>query len=423
MTKKRTHHPYTSRVVDQELREHLAASGAVLIEGPRASGKTATGRQHARSEVLLDVDPEARSLALIDPRLILSGTRPRLIDEWQLEPSVWNHVRRAVDDARAPGQFILTGSSVPADDLVRHTGAGRITRLRMRPMSLFEMGRSSGAISLAGLLDGQPAQSTEASLTVTDLAELITIGGWPALLGSDVRHALRVIRGYVDEISRLDVPRIAGSRRDPLRVWRIMRSLAGHSATHAAATTIAADAGGAEGPLDDDTARDYLDALRRLFVIEDQPAWAPHLRSRSRLRGSAKRHFVDPSIAVASLRATPGRLLADPRLLGLLFESLVVRDLRIYAQAAAGEVFHYRDNTGLEVDAVVDADDGRWAAFEVKLGARMVDDAASALLRFAERIDTAVTDTPATLGVIVPSGYGYRRDDGVSVIPIVALGP
>jgi hypothetical protein len=415
--------PYLSRIVDAELDDLLQASGAVLIEGPRACGKTETGRRKAASEVRLDVDVEARAAASLDPRLILAGARPRLIDEWQIEPAVWNHVRRAVDDAHAPGQFILTGSSVPADDIVRHTGAGRITRLRMRPMSLFESGRATGEVSMARLLDGEGARATDAGLSITELAELLCVGGWPALLGAEPRRALRAVLGYVDEIRRADVPRLAGPRRDPERVGRVMRSLARHSASQAAVRTIAADAGGPDGSLDDDSVRAYLDALRRLFVTEDQPAWAPHLRSRSSLRVAKKRHFVDPSIAVAALRATPSRLLRDLNLLGLLFESMVVRDLRIYAQPSLGTIHHYRDNTGLEVDCIVELGDGRWAAFEVKLGTRQVDDGAATLLRLADRIDTAIMGAPVTLGVIVPTGYSYRRPDGVSVIAIGTLGP
>ncbi len=354
---------------------------------------------------------------------MIDGPTPRLLDEWQVEPSVWNHVRRAVDDRARPGQFILTGSAVPADDVTRHTGAGRIARLTMRPMSLFEAGRSNGAISLADLLDGRITSSADPGLTVTDVAEEVAIGGWPGLRDRPLPDALRAVRGYLTEIARVDVGRVDGTRRDPDRVARLLRSLARNVATHAAATTLAADAGGADGPLKDDTVRDYLHALERLMVVEDQPAWAPHLRSKQRLRTAPKRHFVDPSLAVAALRATPERLLHEINVLGFLFESLVVRDLRVYAQAADAQVLQYRDSGGLEVDAIVEAGDGRWMAFEVKLGQGQVDEAAAGLLRFAERVDTARCGRPALLGVIVATGYGYRRKDGVAVLPIGALGP
>jgi predicted AAA+ superfamily ATPase len=394
-----------------------------VIEGPRACGKTATARQIAASEVLLDVDANARAAVAVDPTLVLDGPTPRLLDEWQTEPTVWNHVRRAIDDRPDPGQFILTGSAVPPDDITRHTGAGRISRLRMRPMSLFETGRSEGSISLAELLNGNMSTGADAGLTVADLAEEVARGGWPGLRGRSVQDGLRAVRDYLDEVTRVDVGRVDATRRDPSRVARLLQSLARNLATHAAATTLARDAGGAEGPLKDDTVREYLGALERLMVVEDQPAWAPHLRSRHRLRMAPKRHFVDPSLAVAALRATPDRLLRELKLFGFLFESLVVRDLRIYAQASDAQALQYRDSSGLEVDAIVETGDGRWMAFEVKLGSGQIDDAAASLRRFAERIDTARCGSPALLGVIVASGYAYRRHDGIAVIPIGSLGP
>ena len=418
--------PYRPRIVDPELSARLAATGAVVIEGPKGCGKTATARQLARSEVLLDVDENARRAIAIDPSLVLDGPVPRLFDEWQLEPTLWNHLRRAVDARQQPGQFILTGSAAPTDDITRHTGAARITRLRMRPMSLFETGHSTGAISLAALLAGEPARSPESTLTVTDLATLVVIGGWPGNLTRTSAQAMQASRDYLDEIRRVDLSRVDRSTRDPGKVGRLLRALARHVATAASLATLMADtagADGADGALARDTVRDYLDALERVMIIEDQPAWAPHLRSRSRIRNAAKRHFVDPSLAAAALRATPARLLADLQALGLLFESLVVRDLRVYAQASDAAVLHYRDNTGLEVDAIVEVSDGQWAAFEVKLGQGQVDAAAASLLTFATRVDTAKCSAPAALGVITASGYGYQRPDGVHVIPIGALGP
>lgn len=418
--------PYRPRIVDPELAARLAATGAVVIEGPKGCGKTATARQLARSEVLLDVDENARRAIAIDPSLVLDGPVPRLFDEWQLEPALWNHLRRAVDDRQQPGQFILTGSAAPTDDITRHTGAARITRLRMRPMSLFETGHATGAISLAALLAGEAARSPESTLTVTDLATLVVIGGWPGNLTRTSAQAIQAARDYLDEIRRVDLSRVDRSTRDPGKVGRLLRALARNVATEASLATLMADTvgvDGADGELARDTVHDYLDALERVMIIEDQPAWAPHLRSRSRIRNAAKRHFVDPSLAAAALRATPARLLADLNALGLLVESLVVRDLRVYAQASDATVLHYRDNTGLEVDAIVEVSDGRWAAFEVKLGQGQVDAAAASLLTFATRVDTAKCGTPAALGVITASGYGYRRPDGVHVIPIGALGP
>ena len=413
---------YQSRIADTELDQRLSSAGGVVIEGPRACGKTATARQKAASEVLLDTDEEARRTIAIDATLVLDGETPRLIDEWQVEPSIWNHIRRAVDNRARSGQFILTGSAIPADDITRHTGAGRLTRLRMRPMSLFETGHASGMISVAGLLDGASPRSPGTELSVRSVAELVSVGGWPGHLGRSLKQAQRANRDYLAEICRSDIERVDGIRRDPDKVRRFLQSLARNVATQVAVSTMAKDTGGADGALRENTAHEYLAALERLMIVEDQPAWTTHLRSKSSLRGRPKRHFVDPSLAVAALRATPERLLKDLNLLGLLFESMVIRDLRIYAQAAEAEVLQYRDNTGLEVDAIIQAADGRWAAFEIKLGAARVDEGVANLLKFVERVDLDRCGKPSALGVIVSAGYGYVKD-GIGVIPIGALGP
>ncbi len=415
-----TYHP---RVVDRELTERLQATGAVVIEGPRACGKTTTAQQIAASEVRLDVDDVARRLASLEPARVLIGEVPRLIDEWQLEPAVWNHVRRTVDDRRLPGQFILTGSAVPADDATRHTGAGRLTRLRMRPLSLFELDRSSGEVSLAGLLGGRRAAAGRSVIPLDDLTELICVGGWPVNLGRTTQLALRANRDHLDEIRRLGIANGDGRRRDPVRVGMLLRSLARNVATPAATATLASDAGEGGSAIKQHTAADYLRALERIMIVENQPPWPTHLRSRSVLRSKPIRHLADPSLAVAAVRATPARLLRDLDFLGLLFESMVIRDLRVYAQAADAEVFHYREKGGLEVDAIVQAHDGRWAAFEVKLGEGRADEGARNLLRLAGRVDPVRMGEPEALGVIVGSGYGYTREDGVSVLPIGALGP
>jgi len=413
---------YRPRVADAELAARLAATGAVVIDGPRGCGKTETARQAAASEVRLDVDDEARAAGLLAPALLLDGDRPRLIDEWQLVPAIWNQVRREVDATGGrPGQFILTGSAVPTDDVTRHSGALRFSRLRMRPMSLAEAGYSTGDISLKDLLDGAEPRAVDPGLTINDLAERITVGGWPNLQDRTIDEALIALRGYLDETRRVDLVRVDGIGRDPENVARVLRSLARNVATGASAREIAADVGGAEGPIDHHTVLAYLAALSRIFVVEDLPAWSPGLRSRTILRGAPTRHFVDPSLAVAALGTTPDRLLRDVETLGFLFESLVVRDLRIHAQALDGSVFHYRDSTDLEADAIVECRDGAWAAFEVKLGQGGIDRAAESLLRVAARVDPAKHGKPAVLGVITGWGYGYRRPDGVAVIPIGAL--
>lgn len=414
---------YRSRVVDAELERRLQSSGAVVIEGPKACGKTETARQVAASEVLLDVDPAAREAMAVDPTLVLAGPTPRLIDEWQVEPRIWNHIRREIDRRGEPGQFILTGSAIPTDDITRHTGAGRLTRLRMRTMSLFETGHATGDLSLEAMLDGRMASAADPGLTVEDFAERIAVGGWPGLLGLEVEQSIRAVRDYLDEIRRVDVSRVEDTRRDPGRVGRLLRSLARNVATEVSISTLGVDAGGADGELARDTVREYLDALERLMIVEDQAAWATHLRSKSILRQAPKRHFVDPSLAIAALRAMPDRLLRDLELLGFLFESLVIRDLRIHAASVGGEVYHYRDNTGLEVDAIVEAADGRWSAFEVKLGPARVEEGAANLKKLVERVDTDRVGEPGTLGVIVSRGFGYTREDGIAVIPLGALGP
>lgn len=418
-----TEFTYEDRVIEVEVARRLDSMGAVVIEGPRASGKTETARRFAASEVLLDVDRDARQLVALDPALVLEGETPRLIDEWQVEPAIWNHIRRQVDERRQPGQFILTGSAVPPDDITRHSGAGRLARVRMRPMSLYETGHSTGKISLRALFDGAVPRSAD-TLDLDQVLTRIAVGGWPAHLSRTAEQALEANRAYLEEIRRADIDRVDGTRRDPEKVGRLLRSLARNVATCASVATLATDTGGAEGAIKDHTAIEYLTSLERLMVVEDQPAWGPHLRSRSRLREAAKRHFVDPSLAVAALGTTPGRLTRDLNLAGFLFESLVVRDLRVYAQQLGGRVYHYRDNTGLESDAIVELADGRWAAFEVKLGGESnVDEAAANLLKLRDRIDTSKAGEPSCLGVITAVGYGYKREDGIAVFSIGSLGP
>ncbi len=415
---------YLPRIVDAELAQLLEATGAVLVEGPKASGKTATATQAAASDVLLDIDDNARRMVEIDPATTLAGDTPRLIDEWQLAPGIWNHVRRTVDRRGLPGQFILTGSAVPADDITRHTGAGRFSRLRMRPLSLYEAGRSSGEISLAALLDGHEQRARQSGISIPSLAELICAGGWPGNIGKSTQAAMRANRGYMDDICRVDISRVSEARRDPVKVERLVRSLARSVATPVSISRLAADVAGADpGTLKPETAARYVEALHRLMVVENQPAWSPHLRSRTTLRSSPVRHFVDPSLAIAALGAAPARLLADLGFLGFLYESLVIRDLRVYAQAADARVFHYREKDGLEVDAIVEAADGRWAAFEIKLGESRVRQGEESLRRFAGRMHGSDRGKPSALAVIVPNGYGYAGGERTGTIPIGALGP
>lgn len=417
---------YRPRIVDAELTERLGYSGAVLIEGARACGKTETARRHAGSTAFFD-EPQTQRAAELDPTLVLGGDTPRLLDEWQLVPAIWNAVRREVDNRQSGGQFILTGSATPADDLTRHSGAGRFSRLRMRPMSLVESGDSTGAVSLSALLAGESDVGAATNLTINDLAELACRGGWPGGLDYGITAAMGRVRDYIAEISRADVPALDDKRRDPVRVQAVLSAVARNVATEAGPNTLARDAGTLMGTaqLRVETVSTYLSALERLMVLEFQPHWGPHLRSRSTVRSSPKLHFVDPSLALAALRAGPADLRKDVEFFGLVFESLVIRDLRVYAQGFRGEVRHYRDSTGLEVDAIVTAGADRWAAFEVKLGASpaITDSAAAKLLKFADRVDTQRSGAPAALVVVTGTGYGYRRPDGVLVVPIGALGP
>jgi len=414
---------YLPRFADAELTTRLRATGAVLVEGPRGCGKTQTALRAARSAVRLDRDRAARRSAELNPALILDGARPRLIDEWQLVKDIWNEVRGDVDDhPEETGRYILTGSAVPQDDETRHTGALRITRLRMRPMSLAESGHSSKTVSLAALFAGAEVAAADPGLDIRDIAERLVIGGWPALVRRAPADAIVATQGYLDETRRVDLDRLDGPRHDPDNVARVLRSLARHTATEASASTIAADVAGADGrAVNYHTVIDYVKALTRLFIIEDLPAWSPALRSRGVLRSSVTRHFVDPSLAAAALAAGPNRLLADPETLGLLFESLVIRDLRIYAQASGASVYRYRENTGAEADAILQMRSGQWAAIEVKLGQGDIDRGARSLLRVAANVDPGRHGEPTFLAVVTGWGYAYRRPDGVFVVPVGSL--
>ena len=415
---------YLPRIVGRAVESALQRRGAVLIDGCRGCGKTWTARHFARSEARLD-DERMLLLASSDPDTVLSGPTPRLLDEWQNAPRLWNRVRRECDDRARPGQFILTGSASPHDDVTRHTGAGRISRVLMRPMSLSEMGHSSGTVSLRRLFDGEALSALpRPDFGLRDLANLVCVGGWPASLSLDDDKSRLAVGDYLNEIARADVPAASGIQHKPGSVRRLLRSIARHVATEAKTTTLAADAGG-DKDLGRSTVYAYLEALERIFVVEDQPAWSARLRSRATLRRSPKRHFVDPSLAAFMLRASPERLLADPETLGFLFESLVVRDLRIYSQADRGEVFHYRDDTGLEADAIVERDDGAWMAVEVKLSPapEVVDKAAKSLLRLRNKMARAQLEDMAALMVVTSTGAAYRRPDGIQVAPITALGP
>ncbi|MDR1635262.1 MAG: DUF4143 domain-containing protein [Bifidobacteriaceae bacterium] len=416
---------YIGRVADAQLGERLGRVGAVLVEGVKGCGKTETARRVAASEVALDLDLVSRQTAQIDPARILDGPAPRLIDEWQVVPEVWNAVRRAVDSRAADGQFILTGSATPSDDAARHSGAGRFSRLRMRPLSLAESGLSSAEVSLAGVLGGDPVEAGRSRLGLGELIDEVCHGGWPRDRSRPVAQAARNAADLVDELAFGDIKTVGDIRRDPVRVRALLRSLARNTATEAATATLAEDAARGGVSLRPETAAAYLDALERLMVYEPLTAWSPVLRDKARVRRRPKHHLVDPALACALLNAGPAELGRDLKTFGLLFESLAVRDLRVYADAAYARVKHYRDNTGLEVDLVIDAGYRRWAAFEVKLAGSKpaTDQAAKNLLRFAAKVDTQSAGAPVCLGVITAQGQAYTRPDGVALIPLAALGP
>jgi len=414
---------YRPRVADVELATKMRSVGGILIEGPKACGKTATASRVVATVFDMDRDATARASIELNPAYLFDRPTPILFDEWQTAPDLWNGVRRAVDDSnRGRGLYILTGSATPRQDVNRHSGAGRIGVLRMRPMSLFESGHSNGEVSLATLLDGTKQPGKDSGLTVPDLMQRIIIGGWPGLLGASESEARGWLEDYLRQIVEVDIPSFVG-RRDPRTLERVLASL-GRFVAHSPATrTVAADAGGERGPIAPSTIYSHLDALDRLRLLDDSEAWQPHMRSRSRLRTTATRYFVDPSIATAALHVGSDDLLRDLKAAGFHFEALVVRDLRIYAQALGGRVDTWRDEAGNEVDAIITLPGGRWAAVEIKMSQADIDIAAANLINFKERVDTQHQGEPAALIVVTATGSAGQRGDGVHVTPITALAP
>ena len=458
---------YQPRTADDLLDQKLAASAAVLVEGAKWCGKTTTAARHAQSVLYMqDPDRLRQNLEMADlaPSRLLAGDVPRLLDEWQLAPVLWDAVRFEADRRGECGQFVLTGSAVPPDpSSMHHTGTGRISRLVMRPMSLFESGDSDGSVSLSALFGdgrttGEPDEAggdtpggvdapgdedapgeMDASggvgssadvegysdAEVGDIARLVCRGGWPGSLRLTEKSALDVPGEYLEAVISADVSRVDGVTRDAERVRQLLRACARATASQTSLASIRRDMLSADSPaLSEDTVQSYAAALRKIFVLEDSPAWNPNLRSKTAIRTSATRYFTDPSLAVAALGAGPDALLADLETLGLLFENLCVRDLRVYAQAAGGEVCHYRDRNGLECDAVVRLADGRYGLVEVKLGGEdAVEAGAVALLKLARAIDTQSMPSPSfRMVVTAKGGYARCRADGVLVVPITCLG-
>lgn len=417
---------YLSRIADKILADRLESSGAVLIEGPKWCGKTRTATEISKSQLYMqDPDKTLSYMKAADtkPSLLLKGETPRLLDEWQMAPVLWDAVRFMVDQRGKTGQFILTGSAVPQDNVVQHTGTGRISRIMMRPMSLFESNESNGTISLSELFNGKTDIEAFSDLTIEQIAFAIVRGGWPASVEDTKKSALRRAVDYVEAVINADVSRVDNIEKNPVRVRALLRSLARNISTIATIKTIHDDIAmsDTDESISEKTISQYLNALNRIFVTENLPAWNPALRSKTAIRTSPKRQFVDPSIATAIMRLTPERLLDDFNYFGFLFESLCDRDLRIYTEAIDGEVFHYRDSSGLESDAVIVLNDGRWAAVEIKLGSKEIEDAAKHLIELKNKVNTQKMMEPSFLMILTGAEIAYRRDDGVLVVPLGCL--
>jgi predicted AAA+ superfamily ATPase len=414
---------YLKRITDTELERKLQAVGAILIRGAKACGKTESARQYSKSVLEVDTDPQVPLLIETAPSRLLLGNSPRLLDEWQEQPILWNLVRHEVDKRAIPAQFILTGSANPDEKAKKHSGAGRFTTLDMRTMSWQELGYSTGKISLKVLLEGVRIDVQDETTDLEFIIEKIIIGGFPGLINKSISQATDINRAYINLLAEADMSRVSDMKRDPAKVLNLLRSLARNTATTIETTSIEADIFEKENVrISRPTIYDYLHTLERLMIVENQPAWNTHLRSSAQLRKSSKRHFTDVSLAVAALGATKKSLLADLKFTGFLFESLAVHELRVYAQANDASVFHYRDSTNLEVDAIVQKYSGEYAAFEIKLGIGQIDAAATNLKKFASVIDTSKTQPPKSLNIITGTGMSFTRTDGINVISLASLG-
>lgn len=419
---------YKHRIADGILEKKLRSKGAVLIEGPKWCGKTTTAEQQARSFLYMDNPASFESnlqMAEIDPGILLEGDTPRLVDEWQLAPKLWDTVRFEVDHRHQVGQFILTGSAVPSDEeSMQHSGTGRFSWLTMRPMSLYESGESNGKVSLSHLFESRENIVATNSLRIDDIAFLICRGGWPFACSLQGDAALAQAFDYVDAVIKKDVSRVDGTNRNITTTRLLMRSYARNQGSQATIGTIVADMmTNDENEIGIKTAGSYLDALRKIFVIEDSEAWNPNLRSKTAIRTANTRYFIDPSIGTAVLGLGPKDLINDLNTMGLFFETLCVRDLRIFADALDGQVFHYRDKSGLECDAVIHLRNGRYGLVEIKLGGdRLINEGASNLLALVDKINTDKMKEPSFLMVLTGTGdFAYRRKDGVYVVPIGCL--
>ena len=419
---------YKKRIADSILLEKLQGKGAVLIEGPKWCGKTTTAEQVAKS-VLYMADPRSfqqnMMLADTNPDYLLKGATPRLIDEWQLAPKLWDAARFEVDHRKEMGQFIFTGSSVPADlSEVNHTGTGRFSWLKMRTMSLLESGESNGEISLKKLFDAPNAIYSKSDVSLEEIAYLICRGGWPIATYLKDKIALNQARDYFDAVIYSDISRVDNKKRDPEKAKRILQSYARNQGSQISIDTIVEDIRNNDTSITRATVNSYIEALKKIFVIEDLPAWNPNLRSKTAIRTTNTRYFIDPSIAAAALGFGPGDLMNDLRTFGLMFETMAIRDLRVYADAIDGNVYHYRDKNGLECDAVIHLRNGNYGLVEIKLGGeKLIEEGCKSLLKLASKIDTDKMKEPSFLMVLTASGdIAYQRKDGIYVVPISTLG-
>lgn len=418
---------YKPRIIDNKLQDYLSTFGAVCIEGPKWCGKTWTASYHSKSEIYIS-DPNGnfqnRQLAQMSPSLILNGENPRLIDEWQEVPSIWDAVRFKVDQTTRKGQFILTGSATPNHKGILHSGAGRIARLRMRPMTLWESGASTGQVSLQQLCNNVITPSLTVDIDLNALIDLIIRGGWPGNLETPLQQASLLPTQYLDAIIHDDVYRIDGIKRDIHKMQLLLRSLARNESTTVTNKTLMKDIKAIDDEdIDSNTLSAYLDIFNRLFIIDNQPPFASGIRSSVRVKQAEKRHFVDPSLASALLKATPTSLLSDLKTLGFLFEALCERDLRIYADSFGAHLYHYQDYKNHKIDAVIELPDSNWCAFEIKLGANQIDEAARNLLKIKKQFEADPKGQPPRILCVICglTNAAYQRDDGVYVVPITAL--
>ncbi|MCM1262201.1 MAG: DUF4143 domain-containing protein [Butyrivibrio sp.] len=419
---------YKDRLIEKHFDEYMQTFGAVCIEGPKYCGKTWTARSRAESAAFIG-DPannfQTRTMAQISPDLVLEGDNPRLIDEWQEVPPLWDAVRFEVDKDNKKGKYILTGSATPNHKGIMHSGTARIGKVRMATMSLFETGNSTGGVSLKRLFEGQMAVQATGEVSIKQLIYYVVRGGWPGNLETPQETCSKLAVEYLKAVVDDDMYKVDGIKRDSRKVWSLIRSLGRNESTLVSNSTLRKDMGAIdEITIDPDTVSDYLDILNRLFLLDDQPAYSTHLRSSRRLLKSAKRHFIDPSLAAAALSATPEMLYNDLNTFGFLFESLCEHDLKIYAEYNDAKLYHFRDEKGNEADAVIEFPDGNWGAFEIKLGVNQIDAAAAELLELKRIMEKEGDNPPKVLCVVCGmTNMAYKREDGVFVVPITAMKP